>query len=134
MKKTLAEVIKDLKIQDHAEKEIHFTIRPELILKLINDYIDPQLPEGFIVNYFDYPTEGSKDLYIHVVARKNRPEEITLPKPKPVQESCVHTEHCCSDCLTCKYNDDHCPVMLGKKTGIKCEDCQEIDSKTYIRK
>jgi hypothetical protein len=36
----------------------------------------------------------------------------------------VHATHCCKNC-GCVYNDDDCPVVLGKVKGLdNCESCQ----------
>lgn len=38
---------------------------------------------------------------------------------------CVHTEHCCGD-HGCKYGDNECPVVNGRKPqSFFCEDCRE---------
>jgi hypothetical protein len=36
----------------------------------------------------------------------------------------VHETHCCPRCLTCKYNDEDCPVVNGTVRGLyTCDSC-----------
>lgn len=50
-----------------------------------------------------------------------------------VQEKCVHTEHCCR-VHGCKYNDELCPVWLGRKVqSYPCEACDfEVNGHCFI--
>jgi hypothetical protein len=48
--------------------------------------------------------------------------KTTLQEPEENKD--VHTEHCCV-LHHCKYGDDDCPVVTGKKhQSFLCEDCE----------
>ena len=44
-------------------------------------------------------------------------------KARKQKDRDVHTEHCCYFC-GCKYNDDNCPVVKGKK--IQSGPCENM--------
>lgn len=58
-----------------------------------------------------------------------------FPKPsrtEPPDNTRVHATHCCAE-HGCKYgDDDECPVVTGKVSGVLCEDCEPPDEQSSV--
>lgn len=54
-------------------------------------------------------------------------KKLRLVKTKlPKEKWGVHEYHCCTECGSCKYGNDECPVSLGLVEGkYQCEMCYD---------